>query len=192
MNEQMKNGDCSIEEIEVRFFDPEDEKGIDVTIKVYAYLMASGIPTKHYKKVEYPNVEVQKLETIKVDFEFRRIATGDYAKEHDLPNGAILRDLSIELVSADQDTMYNANIKDSGEFATMLEMAEKTFELLVDYSDQFNLFVVSAIIWFAKDESGKIYLASDINPEMIEFWDKKTNGPFSNNDEIYLRILEGK
>lgn len=188
MNKQDDNDDRKTREIEVRHFDLEQELDIDFTIKAYAYLEDKGIEVKYLKKLPRQGIEVENLETIKIDFELRHIATGEYAEKRGLAEGTILDKVYFETIYNDEQ-IPKLEKMDIGQFEQMVEAARETFGLLIDYFSDFNMQLVSAKMWFAEDEFGNVYLASDITPKMVELWDKKTNLPFESEEKIYNKVL---
>ncbi len=179
------------EKWEIRYFDPEDERDVDCTIKMYRYLrkMDGEIRARGIEKINESQIMVQKLKTVKIDFILRQIASGEYAAEKGMIEGEVLKKIELD-TKYSVTSMEDANLSDQGQFDQMVDSAREIFGLLVDYFYDLNMIVVNGEMWFAKDEFNTFYLASDITPETFEFWDLNTKSPIANKDEIYKKILE--
>lgn len=173
-------------EIEVREFDRESERDVDLTIEAYEYLRKNGIETMHYKKVGGLEIEVENLETIPVDYEFKQRQIEAYDKEYKIKAGIALESPDLTIIYYDVEEYKKLR---AVQVYDRVELARKISNTLVTYFACYKIHVESGVIWFAKDKKGKVYIASNISPEMFELWDKETGKPFDNKDEIYARIL---
>jgi len=156
-----------------------------ISTLIYGMLEKEGIPTHFVRQIDDNNVEVHKVEIIKVEVIVRNLAAGSFSRRTGIAEGHVFSRPVVEFsYKSDElgDPLINDDyIREMGlatpeELAHLRKSALKVNELLSAFFAKCGLKLVDFKLEFGRlaTDPSVIVLADEISPDGCRLWDLKT------------------
>jgi phosphoribosylaminoimidazole-succinocarboxamide synthase len=156
-----------------------------ISTLIYGLLEKQGVPTHFVRQIDDTNVEVHKVEILKVEVIVRNIAAGNFSRRTGIAEGHVFTQPVVEFsYKSDElgDPLINDDyIREMG-LATPVELSHlrssalKVNTLLGDFFAKCGLKLVDFKLEFGRlaTDPKVIVLADEISPDGCRLWDLKT------------------
>ena len=165
------------------------DKGI-INNRVSNHLMKmlekAGVPTHYVEEISDRETVVKKVKIIPLEVIVRNIAAGSLSKRLGLPEGTKMRSTVLEYCYKD-DALGDPLVNDYHIFALgaatreeldlIASYALKINQLLTDYLKDLNIELIDFKIEVGYDETGKMYVADEVTPDIWRVRDENGNIP---------------
>jgi phosphoribosylaminoimidazole-succinocarboxamide synthase len=156
-----------------------------ISTLIYGMLEKEGIPTHFVRQIDDTNVEVRKVEILKVEVIVRNLAAGSFSRRTGIAEGHVFSRPVVEFsYKSDElgDPLINDDyIREMGlatpeELAHLRKSALKVNELLCAFFAKCGLKLVDFKLEFGRlaTDPSVIVLADEISPDGCRLWDLKT------------------
>ncbi|MCU0778429.1 MAG: phosphoribosylaminoimidazolesuccinocarboxamide synthase [Akkermansiaceae bacterium] len=156
-----------------------------ISTLIYGMLEKEGIPTHFVRQIDDTNVEVHKVEILKVEVIVRNLAAGSFSRRTGIAEGHVFSRPVVEFsYKSDElgDPLINDDyIREMGlatpeELAHLRKSALKVNELLCAFFAKCGLNLVDFKLEFGRlaTDPSVIVLADEISPDGCRLWDLKT------------------
>jgi phosphoribosylaminoimidazole-succinocarboxamide synthase len=156
-----------------------------ISTLIYGMLEREGIPTHFVRQIDDTNVEVHKVEIVKVEVIVRNLAAGSFSRRTGIAEGHVFSRPVVEFsYKSDElgDPLINDDyIREMGlatpeELAHLRKSALKVNELLSAFFSKCGLKLVDFKLEFGRlaTDPSVIVLADEISPDGCRLWDLKT------------------
>jgi phosphoribosylaminoimidazole-succinocarboxamide synthase len=156
-----------------------------ISTLIYGMLEKEGIPTHFVRQIDDTNVEVRKVEILKVEVIVRNLAAGSFSRRTGIAEGHVFSQPVVEFsYKSDElgDPLINDDyIREMGlatpeELAHLRKSALKVNELLSAFFAKCGLKLVDFKLEFGRlaTDPSVIVLADEISPDGCRLWDLKT------------------
>jgi phosphoribosylaminoimidazole-succinocarboxamide synthase len=156
-----------------------------ISTLIYGMLEKEGIPTHFVRQIDDTNVEVRKVEILKVEVIVRNLAAGSFSRRTGIAEGHVFSRPVVEFsYKSDElgDPLINDDyIREMGlatpeELAHLRKSALKVNELLCAFFAKCGLNLVDFKLEFGRlaTDPSVIVLADEISPDGCRLWDLKT------------------
>jgi phosphoribosylaminoimidazole-succinocarboxamide synthase len=156
-----------------------------ISTLIYGMLEKEGVPTHFVRQIDDTNVEVHRVEIIKVEVIVRNLAAGSFSRRTGIAEGRVFSQPVVEFsYKSDElgDPLINDDyIREMGlatpeELAHLRKSALKVNELLSAFFAKCGLKLVDFKLEFGRlaTDPSVIVLADEISPDGCRLWDLKT------------------
>ena len=172
--------------------------GLKISKYFFELMEKNGIPT-HYidADVEQGLMQVRKLTVPKLEFVLRYFTAGSMCRRFTLEEGIVFDPPYTEVTLKDDDQgdpliseriCLMKGILKEGQYDEALDIVVKVGEVLKKELADLGLTLIDFKIEVGYDETGKMYVADEITPDIWRIWDE--NGNIPNQIDCANMLLE--
>ena len=172
--------------------------GLKISKYFFELMEKNGIPT-HYidADVEQGLMQVRKLTVPKLEFVLRYFTAGSMCRRFTLEEGIVFDPPYTEVTLKDDDQgdpliseriCLMKGILKEGQYDEALDIVVKVGEVLKKELADLGLTLIDFKIEVGYDETGKMYVADEITPDIWRIWDE--NGNIPNQIDCAKMLLE--